>query len=133
MRMKGIAWAAAAALATLAACDRAPENATATQAGKASNPALGARWQYPRTREANGRKVIVYAPQIRTWDQFKHFTAQVAIEFPGENEAARYAVIDLSGETALDRDARLVRVAKPIVERTGHGGHAREIRMIGHE
>jgi hypothetical protein len=122
MRMKGIAWAAAAALATLAACDRAPENATATQAGKASNPALGARWQYPRTREANGRKVIVYAPQIRSWDEFKHFTAQVAIEFPEEGENARYAAIDLSGETAVDRSTRLVKIAKPKVERVTFSG-----------
>ena len=67
--------------------DPAAESANA----KASNPALGARWQYPREREIDGRKVIVYAPQIRSWDQFKHFTAQVAVEFLAEDASARYA------------------------------------------
>jgi hypothetical protein len=110
----------------LAGCDRdAPENVNAN--AKATNPSLGARWQYPREREVNGRKVIVYAPQIRSWDEFKHFTAQVAVEFPGANEHARYAVIELSGDTVLDRATRIVRVPKPKVDRvTFSGGRGTE-------
>ena len=77
---------------SLAGCDRAPDSPGDSANAKASNPALGARWQYPREREINGRKVIVYAPQIRSWDQFKHFTAQVAVEFADQETDARYAV-----------------------------------------
>jgi hypothetical protein len=127
MRLKGVCLAAALAVAVGAGCDRAPEISAQSAAAKASNPALGARWQYPRERDVNGRKVIVYAPQIRSWDDFKHFTAQVAVEFPDAETDARYAVIDLSGDTELDREARLVKVAKPKVDRvTFSGGQGSE-------
>jgi len=108
---------------SLAGCDRGADSGADAANAKASNPALGARWQYPRERVVDsGRTVVVYAPQIRTWDQFKHFTAQVAVEFPGEHENARYAVIDLSGDTTLDRDARIVRVPLPKVDRVTFSG-----------
>ncbi len=108
---------------SLAGCDRGVEAPADAANAKASNPALGARWQYPRERVVDGgRKVIVYAPQIRTWDEFKHFTAQVAVEFPGESEDARYAVIDLSGDTTIDRDTRIVQVPEPKVERVTFSG-----------
>jgi hypothetical protein len=110
------------AVLPLAGCDRSTDSPTDVATAKASNPAFGARWQYPREREVNGRKVIIYAPQIRSWDEFKHFTAQVAIEFPAEGEDLRYAVIDLSGDTTIDRQARLVRVPKPIVDRVTFSG-----------
>src|SRR5690606_7475340 len=83
---------------------------------------LGARWQFPRERAYGETKVIVYAPQIRSWDQFKHFTAQVAVEFLDTDAGARYAALDLSGATALDREARIVRVAKPKVDRVTFSG-----------
>lgn len=123
MRLKGLCLAAAFACVALAACDRAPDSAATTADAKASNPALGARWQYPRERVTkDGKKVIVYAPQIRTWDEFKHFTAQIAVEFKETDIDARYAVIDLSGDTTLDREARLVKVAKPKVDRVTFSG-----------
>ena len=90
--------------------------------GKEANPALGARWQFPREREVEGRTVIVHAPQIRSWDGFKQFTAQVAVETTEPDAAARYAVIDLSGATDFDREARIVRVAKPQVDRVSFSG-----------
>jgi hypothetical protein len=104
----------------LASCDRG--SAPDVPESKASNPALGARWQYPREREVNGRKVIVYAPQIRSWDEFKHFTAQVAVEFPDEDSDARYGVIDLSGDTTIDREKRIVSVPKPKVDAVKFSG-----------
>lgn len=107
----------------LGGCDRG--SAPDVSETKASNPALGARWQYPREREVNGRKIIVYAPQIRSWDDYRHFTAQVAVEFLDDDAAARYAAIDLSGDTVLDREKRIVSVPKPKVDRvTFSGGQA---------
>jgi hypothetical protein len=127
--MRPLALCLAMSLITLAACDR-PASVPPETATKAVNPALGARWQYPREREVDGHRVIVYAPQIRTWDQFKHFTAQVAVEFLDADAGARYGALDLSGATELDRDARIVRVAKPKVDRvTFSGGQA----AAGHE
>ena len=101
----------------LGGCDRSSESSPDVSESKASNPALGARWQYPREREVNGRKVIVYAPQIRSWDEFRHFTAQVAVEVLAEDADARYGVIDLSGDTVVDREKRIVSVPKPKVDR----------------
>ena len=124
MRLKGLCLA----LLLISGCDRAPDTATEQSSGeKAANPALGARWQYPREREIDGRKVIVHAPQIRTWDRFEHFTAQVAIESLEKDATASYGVLDISGDTVLDRQARLVKVAKPKVDRvTFSGGGSKE-------
>jgi hypothetical protein len=128
MRNKGaIALCLVALMAPLAGCDRAPDTAAegAIADTKAANPALGARWQYPREREIANKKVIVHAPQIRSWDQYERFTAQVAVEFLEPDASARYAVLDLSGDTVLDREARLVKVPKPKVDRvTFSGGQA---------
>ncbi len=122
MRLKGFLLVPALAFIALAGCDRAPDSTASSVVAKASNPAFGARWQYPRERDVDGRKVVVYAPQIRSWDEFRHFTAQVAVEFTDQDADARYAVIDLSGVTTLDREARLVKIAKPIVDRVTFSG-----------
>ena len=124
MRLKGLCLA----LLLISGCDRAPDTVAEKSSGeKAANPALGARWQYPREREIDGRRVIVHAPQIRTWDRFEHFTAQVAIESLERDAAASYGVLDISGDTVLDRQARLVKVAKPKVDRvTISGGGSKE-------
>jgi hypothetical protein len=103
------------AILLLGACDRPSETATSPVAAEA--PDFGERWRYPRERELDGRRIIAHAPQIRTWEGFEHFTAQVAVEFLEKDAVARYGVIDLSGDTAVDLEERLVRVAKPIVER----------------
>ena len=102
MRLKGI-WLALL-LVSVSGCDRGPAVPAETASTKASNPEFGDRWQYPRERiTKDGKRVIVYAPQIRTWDNFEHFTAQVAVEFPESPENARYGVIDLSGDTIVAR------------------------------
>jgi hypothetical protein len=113
MRLKGFCLA----LLLLAGCDRAPDPSAQAAVEKAANPAFSERWQYPREREVDGRRVIVHAPQVRTWPNFEHFTAQVAIEFVEKDADAEYGVVDLSGNTSVDRKARLVKVAKPKVDR----------------
>ncbi len=122
--MQRIAFATVLALSALSGCDHAPEPATQAAATnvKAANPALGAHWQYPREREIAGRKVIVHAPQIRSWEQYQRFTAQVAVEFLEPDVSARFAVLDVSGNTVLDREARLVKVPKPKVDRVTFSG-----------
>ena len=129
MRLKGFCLA----LLLISGCDRAPDTAADHSSGeKVANPAFDARWQYPREREIDGRRVIVHAPQIRTWDRFEHFTAQVAIESLEKDAAATYGVLDISGDTVLDRKARLVKVAKPKVDRvtfSGSGSKEQEDRI----
>ncbi|MEX0734794.1 MAG: hypothetical protein WDZ66_13415 [Steroidobacteraceae bacterium] len=72
------------------------------------------------------------APQIRSWEDFEHFTAQVAVEFLEDDAASRSGVIELSGDTVVDLDARLVKVAKPKADRmifTGRPGAEQEGRI----
>jgi len=122
-RIDRMAVTIALCLLVLAGCDRSANESAVVVGGKPSDPELGARWQYPRERATkDGKRVIIYAPQIRTWDAFKHFTAQVAVEFPDADAAARYAAIDLSGATTIDRESRLVKVAQPIVDRVTFSG-----------
>lgn len=122
MRVNGLALALLCI--SIAACDRAPDAATQSADAKAANRALGARWQYPREREIGGRRVIVHAPQIRSWDDFENFTAQVAVEFLEDDADARYAVIDLAGSTTIDKTARIVSVPQPKVDRVSFSGGA---------
>jgi hypothetical protein len=105
------------ALLLLCGCDRAAEKAADPTAAQATAPEFGERWQYPRERVVDGRRVIVHAPQIRSWDNFEHFTAQVAAEFIEKDAVARYGVVELSGDTVVDLEDRLVKVAKPKVDR----------------
>ena len=100
-------------LLSVSGCDRAIDQPANTQA----SPATTERWQYPRERVVDGRRVIVHAPQIRSWDNFEHFTAQVAAEFIEKDATARYGVVELSGDTVVDLEERLVKVAKPKVDR----------------
>lgn len=62
-------------------CDRSADTTANQSAAEARAPEFGERWRYPREREVNGRRVIVHAPQIRSWDDFERFTAQGAVEF----------------------------------------------------
>lgn len=75
------------------------------------------RWQYPRERTVEGRRIIVHAPQIRSWDKFERFQAQVAVEFVDEKVGAKYGVVEVSGDTVVDMKERLVRIAQPKVDR----------------
>ncbi len=100
-----------------------------TGAPAAAQATNDARWQYPRERTVDGHKVIVHAPQIRSWDKFERFTAQVAVEFADEKAGAKYGVIEVSGATAVDLEERVVRIAKPKVDRvtfTGEPGADQE-------
>jgi hypothetical protein len=125
MRVKAICLALF--LVSLAACDRSAEKAVDAADAKASNPAFGERWQYPRERVMkNGKRAIVHAPQIRSWDNYRHFTAQVAVEFPDSETEARYAAINLSGDTTIDRTTRLVRIAQPKVDLVSLSGKGSE-------
>jgi hypothetical protein len=122
MRITGLCLA----LFLLAACDRAAEQPAEIASAKAANPALGDRWQFPRERAYEGRRVIVHAPQIRSWDNFERFTAQVAVESLESDVAARYAVVDMSGETTIDMKTRIVSVPHPKVDRVTFTGAASE-------
>ena len=77
--------------------------------------------QFPRERKtADGRRVIVHAPQIRSWNKFEKLSGQVAVEFPDETKGARYAAIDTRAPQA-EREGRMPKgiESKPIVVPVG--------------
>ncbi len=104
------------ALLLIVGCDRSAEQPAGMEGATSASPEFGERWQYPREREINGRRIVVHAPQIRSWENFEHFTAQVAVESLETDAVAKYGAIDISGDTEVDLDARLVKVAKPKVD-----------------
>ena len=120
----------------LGGCDRGSDPRRTFRNRRRRIPRSGRAGSTRASAKVNGRKVIVYAPQIRSWDEFKHFTAQMAVEFLAEDASARYAVIDLSGETTVDREARIVKVPKPKVDRVTFSGgkgsdeHENRIRTV---
>ena len=67
---------------------------------EANEPLQTEPWHYPRERIVDGNRVIVYTPQIRSWDDFSHFEAVAAIEFhPKDGGAAHYGTTTISGAT----------------------------------
>ena len=84
---------------------------------EANEPLQTEPWHYPRERIVDGNRVIVYTPQIRSWDDFSHFEAVAAIEFhPKDGGAAHYGTTTISGATEVDLDKRLVIVTEPKVD-----------------
>lgn len=72
---------------------------------------------YPQRREIEGYMLLIHAPQIRSWPQFKHFEAQAAVEIaPPDGSALRFGTIRVTGDTEIDRPARLVKVKAPKIE-----------------
>lgn len=99
----------------------------------ANEPLQTKRSRYPRERNVDGNRVIVYTPQIRSWPDFSHFEAIVAIEFfPKDGSAARYGTATISGATEVDLDDRFVIVTVPKVDDVsflGTGADAYEVAM----
>ena len=80
-------------------------------------------WRYPRERDVDGNRLIVHAPQIRSWPDFAQFEALVAIEFyPKDGSAVRYGTATVSGATEVDLDKRLVIVTHPKVDEVAFNG-----------
>ncbi len=98
-----------------------------TPAGFAAVPALAgpgneqdqapADLAFPQEREVDGFRLIIHAPQIRTWANFEHFEAELAVEVSAPGDAApRYGTASLSGETKVDLEHRLVRIDSPTMD-----------------
>jgi hypothetical protein len=100
------------ALALLPAVTMA--QSTATMAPPASAPV---RPEYPQTRQVDGYRLVIHAPQIRTWPEFESFTADVAIELtPPGGTKPHLGTARVKGSTTLDMPKRLVVVRSPTLE-----------------
>ena len=89
-------------------------NAEAAQE-TAANLAPG---EYPRKRTIEGASLVVYAPQIRSWQDFKEFDSLIAIEVMPDGSTDRFlGTAELSGDTEVDMDKRIVVVTQPQIDK----------------
>jgi len=71
-------------------------------------------YDYPHRREQDGYSLILHAPQIRSWPEFKTFDAQMAIELTTPDGAGKaLGTLTIAGATQVDMSRRIVVV-------TGH-------------
>ncbi len=65
---------------------------------------------WPREFDRNGTKLIVYQPQIDTWEKFRDLTADTAISLSQPDEKPVLGAISLHANTVPDLDTRTVLV-----------------------
>ncbi len=71
---------------------------------------------FPQQRNIEGYTLTIYAPQVRTWPEFKQFTASIAFALtPVGGAAPQYGTATVAGNTAVDLDNRIVRIDSPKV------------------
>ena len=63
-------------MAALSATDLPAATAATTQAGARTDSAASA--VFPQQRAIEGYTLTIYAPQVRTWTEFEHFTSTIA-------------------------------------------------------
>ena len=61
------------------------------------------QWQYPQQRMLGSHRVVLHAPQIRSWPDFTTMQASMAVEmYPdGQTGSPLYATLKISGATEL--------------------------------
>lgn len=80
--------------------------------------ASAAPGEYPRARQIEGATMIVHAPQIRTWEDFGHFTSELAIEIlPTGTEQRFLGAAILEGDTEVKLDEHIVIVTQPRIDK----------------
>lgn len=98
---------------------QAPAAASDTSAAKPPlvSPKDPPSFVYPQRRELDGNSLVLHAPQIRSWPDFEHFEAWMAIEYtPADKTGVRYATASITGDTEVDLETRLVKVRQPKIK-----------------
>ena len=88
--------------------------AATTQADAQNNST--AKAVFPQQRIVKGFTLTLYAPQVRSWNEFKHFTSAIAFSLtPAEQEDLKYGTATVTGDTIVDMDKRIVTIRSPKV------------------
>jgi hypothetical protein len=98
-------------LATGFGCGKSAETPD-TSRGSAP-PAVSEQW--PLTFTGGGHEVVVYQPQVDSWDDYKtiSFRSALAITPKGETKT-EYGVLEVTGDTETDFDNRMVRLSNQV-------------------
>ena len=74
-------------------------------------------WEYPQRREVDGYSILIHAPQIRSWADFKQIEATAAVELtPPGSAAPMPGTVSVTGGTEIDKNARIVRLIAPKID-----------------
>ncbi|MGB1884438.1 MAG: hypothetical protein ACPHUF_11070, partial [Gammaproteobacteria bacterium] len=72
------------------------------------------RWNFPQLRQSGDYKIVVHAPQIHEWPDFKHFRATAVVEVTHPDDVTMdIGAISIEGDTEVDLQARLVKSSVP--------------------
>ena len=100
-----------------------------------ADPAEPPKFVFPQRREVEGYSLILHAPQIRSWENFESFAADIAIELtPPDGSGTRYGTATITGAADVDLDNRLVTVRNPKVSDVQFSGERRpqDIETVKH-
>ncbi|MCA9417952.1 MAG: hypothetical protein KC917_16865, partial [Candidatus Omnitrophica bacterium] len=66
---------------------------------------------WPRVHQLDDGQVVVYQPQVESWDKYKVFTAKAAIQvIPTGKETGIFGAIQIDADTQVDYQTRMVLV-----------------------
>lgn len=94
---------------TLAVCTDSDSPIKSMDTTQNETPAEVPAWVYPHARQLGSYQVVIHAPQIVDWDEFKQFKALQVVEVSDpDRDKPILANISLSGKTSVNLDERIV-------------------------
>jgi hypothetical protein len=90
-----------ACLALIAACSF----------GADPNAGVDIKYEWPRQRVVDGTKLIMYQPQIESWDNNRLKARAVIASSPQDSNQVTYGVVFFEGQTDINKEQRLVNFA----------------------
>lgn len=64
---------------------------------------------WPRVLEKDGQRVVIYQPQVDSWDDYRKIAFRAAVEVTLKDETkATFGVIEVKADTKVDPDTRMV-------------------------
>jgi hypothetical protein len=77
---------------------------------------------WPRERDQDGTRLILYQPQIDDWKQFKQISGRMAISLTPKGGQPHVGVVALQMDTVTDIDSRTVLLSNPTITSTSFPG-----------
>src|SRR5206468_4689577 len=73
---------------------------------------------WPRERNQNGTRLLVYQPQVDDWKNFQELSWRMAISLTPKGGKEVFGVVEMKGNTDVDNFAKLVVISNPQVTGT---------------
>ena len=85
--------------------------------------------KWPKTRKtADGATLVMYQPQVQSWDKQRHIVALAAVAFsPAGNQKPALGTVKMESDTQVSMEERLVRLTKLNITEANFPGADREV------